>query len=242
MTSVFPTGLDTLATNKGDSTPSLADHSAHHNDIADAVNRLERAMRADIDLELIRQLHAAAGKTDGFKACNFSPTRIRGDDTFAVTNGRLVVEAIYVPEPMTLTGIMFFLKTAMAGQTIGAGNEMAFGLFTSDGTTLSRVRSVTSAAANFQAPLGLRKLPFADGTLAGAQGLYWAAMVTAWNTAGTVPEVGGCVVTDSEVYALEASSATGYPRSAAWSVTTMPSSRALTGTVSFINKPWLAVY
>lgn len=33
--------LDTFATNKGNSTPMINDHAAHHNDLADAINKIE---------------------------------------------------------------------------------------------------------------------------------------------------------------------------------------------------------
>lgn len=41
MASSYPTALDTLATNKADATTSSTDHPNHHNDLADAVNKIE---------------------------------------------------------------------------------------------------------------------------------------------------------------------------------------------------------
>lgn len=41
MASVYPGALDTLATNKADGTATLTDHKDHHNDLADAVNKIE---------------------------------------------------------------------------------------------------------------------------------------------------------------------------------------------------------
>lgn len=41
MSSQYPTGLDSLATNKTNNTTSSADHPQHHNDLADAVNKVE---------------------------------------------------------------------------------------------------------------------------------------------------------------------------------------------------------
>jgi hypothetical protein len=41
MASQYPAGLDSLATNKNNSTPTANDHAAHHNDLADAVNKIE---------------------------------------------------------------------------------------------------------------------------------------------------------------------------------------------------------
>lgn len=41
MASVYPGALDTFATNKADATATATDHPAHHNDLADAVNKIE---------------------------------------------------------------------------------------------------------------------------------------------------------------------------------------------------------
>jgi hypothetical protein len=39
--SVYPGALDTFATNKADATTTATDHKDHHNDLADAVNKVE---------------------------------------------------------------------------------------------------------------------------------------------------------------------------------------------------------
>lgn len=44
MASNYPTSLDNFATNKADATSSATDHPAHHNDLADAVNKIELEM------------------------------------------------------------------------------------------------------------------------------------------------------------------------------------------------------
>jgi hypothetical protein len=41
MPSSYPGGLDSLATDKTDATTSATDHPTHHNDLADAVNKIE---------------------------------------------------------------------------------------------------------------------------------------------------------------------------------------------------------
>lgn len=41
MASAYPGGLDTFATNKADATVTATDHPGHHNDLADAVNKIE---------------------------------------------------------------------------------------------------------------------------------------------------------------------------------------------------------
>lgn len=47
MASAYPGGLDSLATNKADGTTMATDHPAHHNDLADAVNKLEAELGAN---------------------------------------------------------------------------------------------------------------------------------------------------------------------------------------------------
>lgn len=41
MPSGYPAALDAFATNKADGTATATDHAAHHNDLADAVNKIE---------------------------------------------------------------------------------------------------------------------------------------------------------------------------------------------------------
>lgn len=41
MASAYPGALDSLAINKADGTTAATDHAAHHNDLADAVNKIE---------------------------------------------------------------------------------------------------------------------------------------------------------------------------------------------------------
>jgi hypothetical protein len=47
MTSAYPLGLDNFATNKNDATISATDHPAHHNNMADAINKIEAALGTD---------------------------------------------------------------------------------------------------------------------------------------------------------------------------------------------------
>lgn len=41
MASSYPGGLDSFATNKANATATVTDHPAHHNDLADAINKIE---------------------------------------------------------------------------------------------------------------------------------------------------------------------------------------------------------
>lgn len=47
MASTYPGTLDSFATNKANATATTTDHPAHHNDLADAVNKIEAELGAD---------------------------------------------------------------------------------------------------------------------------------------------------------------------------------------------------
>jgi hypothetical protein len=47
LSSTYPGALDNLATNKADATDTPTDHPAHHNDLADAVNKVEAELGTD---------------------------------------------------------------------------------------------------------------------------------------------------------------------------------------------------
>lgn len=47
MASTYPATLDTFATNKANATATTTDHPAHHNDLADAVNKIEAELGTD---------------------------------------------------------------------------------------------------------------------------------------------------------------------------------------------------
>jgi hypothetical protein len=47
MASGFPGSLDNFATNKADATATATDHAGHHNDLADAVNKVEAELGTD---------------------------------------------------------------------------------------------------------------------------------------------------------------------------------------------------
>lgn len=47
MASAYPGSIDTLATNKADATTTATDHAAHHNNMADAINKVEGELGTD---------------------------------------------------------------------------------------------------------------------------------------------------------------------------------------------------
>lgn len=60
MTSSYPTSLDTLATNKTNATVMTTDHPGHHNDIADAINKLEAKLGVGSSTAITNSLFAAS--------------------------------------------------------------------------------------------------------------------------------------------------------------------------------------
>lgn len=79
MPSTYPTALDTLPTDKTDSTPTPADHATHHNDLADAVNKVEATL--------------GAAPSGGFATVGDRLAAIEGNDfqTFAFRTGSKMV-------------------------------------------------------------------------------------------------------------------------------------------------------
>jgi hypothetical protein len=60
MPSTYPGALDALATDKTDGTASAGDHPAHHNDLADAINKIEAELGVNHSLS---QRSAIAART-----------------------------------------------------------------------------------------------------------------------------------------------------------------------------------
>jgi hypothetical protein len=82
MPSSYPGSVDTLSTSKVDSTAMATDHAGHHNDMADAINRIETEL--------------GTSPKGGFATVK---ARIAGVETTAATipaNFNLYMNAFYV--------------------------------------------------------------------------------------------------------------------------------------------------
>ena len=72
MSSNFPTSLDSLATTKANATVTSTDHPAHHNDMADAVNKIEAKLGISSSTPVANSVLAGTGT--GTSAWTTTPT------------------------------------------------------------------------------------------------------------------------------------------------------------------------
>lgn len=161
MASAYPGGLDTFAINKADGTATPTDHPTHHNDLADAVNKIEaelgvspsggfatvaarlgQTVEAFIDT-IPASPNALDDEFNDSSITGWTAQHIGTAPTWAeLADGRLYVTA-------TGNGIKAQLKAVPAGDWVIACKVAAF----------------TSATGNFAKPCGMI---LAEGTTAQA--------------------------------------------------------------------------
>lgn len=140
MGSTYPSTLDTFATNKANATATTTDHPAHHNDLADAVNKIERAIGVNPngvtsgpDDDTWR-----TGTLTGWTEVNPS-----GTQTLTVGRGRLSVlhddivanDIGAIVKPLTGEGVGSVLETDLSFLAAQENFTMG-GLVFSDGTAV----------------------------------------------------------------------------------------------------------
>lgn len=104
--------------------------------------------------------------------------------TGGMGDGWAMFHAIYVPRPMTLTGACFVLTTAMTVPD----NSNQLGLYSTDGTTLTRLAVTTTDSTLWQSP-GFKQKAFSS-PIAVAEGVYYLAALANWN-GGVTPALWG---------------------------------------------------
>lgn len=105
MASVYPGSLDSLATNKGDATDETSgsptggtagDHAAHHNNLADAINKIEAELGTDPSGAAATVAAALAAKVDtGDSRLSDQRTPLDGSVTLAKAASSLLAEIEY---------------------------------------------------------------------------------------------------------------------------------------------------
>lgn len=237
MASGYPLTVDSLATNRAGDTVMSAIHPADHNDANDAINRLERTLRGDVDFGIYRGIIEMAGGS-GMIAENFPISVCK--ESVTLSNTRTELYAVYIPVARTVTGVVFALETPGVGFTIGAGNEVRPALYTATTGTLTRVAVGTSGNALMTGAQGITFAPF-TAPYAAAAGLYWLGYTTAW-TAGatTVPKLLGYI--DGFAGAVNRDLLGPILRAGRTTGTTTPASTAWTGVTTMANLHWFGLY
>lgn len=170
MASTYPTTLDSLATNKTDATVSSTDHPQHHDDLADAVNKIEAELGvlpkgsfADVATRL-----GSFGSSSGFKnSCravstsNIAGTYATGPPaTKAVGGTTLTVDSIAIANTD---------RILLAGQTTVLEN----GIYVASGIGSSVVLTRASDADNSSEMLDGMLVPIGQGAQSVGANTIW---------------------------------------------------------------------
>lgn len=105
MASVYPGALDTFATNKANGTVTATDHPGHHNDLADAVNKIEAELGINpsgASATLVARLGLLASSTVIRKAADETVT-----SSAALQNDNELLFAIAASEAWVIFAYLF---------------------------------------------------------------------------------------------------------------------------------------
>lgn len=154
MTSLFPGSLDTIATDKSDGTSMVGDHAAHHNDLADAVNKIELKLGSGAGNPTSGKFLKGTGSgTSGWSvltsgevtaALAYTPVSLSGDTmigglTIRPAGANLIDSTTWNPRFSGLNVNQRIVGTA----TASSANEFAF-------VGQNNIDTVTSSAASYQ--------------------------------------------------------------------------------------------
>ena len=115
MASGYPAALDTLATNKTDATPSTTDHAAHHNDLADAINKIE----AELGVDPSGSYTSVVNRLNGELTC-----RKTADQSNSTTTPANITDMVF---PVTV-GADHTFEFTLAYSSAATGTGIAFDL------------------------------------------------------------------------------------------------------------------
>lgn len=106
--------------------------------------------------------------------------------TFSLTDGQVVFAAVYLPYDVTLTGAGF-VQVVQGNTTQDNNNKI--GLYTSDGTTLTRVAASADNGILWENAAGTGKTQSFSSTYDAQAGLYFIAMLANWSAVVTTPTI-----------------------------------------------------
>lgn len=142
---------------------------------------------AESSIDLLRSV------SSGIHAQTFDFYMCRNDVGINVNDNIIRYQAIYLPYDQTLTGIKWI--QVVTGNTTGDQNNKV-GLYTSDGTTLTRVAQSTNDLNLWDVATGNAGKAFSS-TYAASAGLYYIATLGNYSAITTTPTVAGITSVDT---------------------------------------------
>ena len=146
MASVYPGGLDSFATNKGNATHTANDHPTHHNDLADAINKIEAAIGTDpagVFGSAVQRLGAMSVYTDLINGYMTLPRFSAAADFLAPASGDLALTYFTAGIDRTISTVKISVGSAAPRLTLAR-----VGIYTvdgsGDGTLVGNVASDTT--------------------------------------------------------------------------------------------------
>ena len=140
MASSYPGGLDNFATNKTNATVTVNDHAAHHNDLADAVNKIE----AELGVDPAGGSATVAARLDTLATPDASVARVEtAQTTTSGTYTALATAGPAVTVTVTASGVlMVSIGALLANNNATSGAAMAFSLSGSNTLAAADGRSI----------------------------------------------------------------------------------------------------
>ena len=185
--------------------------------------------RGDTEIDLLRELGATtvAETMPGWAA------------TDAITLGDALAffVAMYVPYDVTITGLGWVQR--VTGSTTGDNNNKV-GLYTTDGTTLTKAAESTTDANLWDVATGWQTKAFSSTVAVAGGSVVYAAIIGNWSASVTAPAISGVGVTQTAV--LNVGMATPKRFGFISGLTDLPATQALSGLTGGFNMPWLSAY
>lgn len=161
----------------------------------------------------------------------------RATSLFSLVSQKSSWFAIYIPKSTTLTGVATIIKTA---GVYTAGTYNGVGLYSASSGTLTEVASSTDNSTLWTASPGYLKIPFSS-TYTASPGLYYVCLLYQSSAETTAPALAAAGSLSLGAYTADFTNGNvlyGIKNS----VTTLPSTQALSGVTASAAAMWVALY
>lgn len=199
--------------------------------LANAEAALQSSIGVDTDeLNLYRALGA------GVLTYNFDPSICANttDHATQIGTGYVFMQAVYLPVPATITGVMYYVQTAGVGTWAATGN--AVGVYSASGARLCYSANNLSLYKS----LGLQTTAVTTGTFDLDRGLYYVALGHNRSATTTAPKLAGRISFASSLANLQ--TATAFPRSFYMTDTTLSASYTYSSGTLGQGNVWVGLY